>query len=144
MIKDWLYAISVCCKYRIWWNPFLFKGSAEFNFIYYKHYKKWRGTVRIHPFYKGFLDSFLHEVGHFISLRNAYKKARSIEEFEKNTQDQLKEEYKAWQFSKLVLKHKFNNKRARAMFSTYLPNAIDRQGEEKAMKLFANYERRLR
>lgn len=71
-------------------------------------------------------------------------KAESIAEFEYNTQDKLKEEYKAWEFSKLALKGRFNNHRARAMFSTYLPSIIDKHGEEKAMVDFANYDRRLR
>lgn len=144
IIKDWFYAIAVCRKYKIMWNPFFFDGSAEFNFVYYKQYKKWTGVVRIHPFYGGFLDSFLHEVGHCVSLRNAYMKAESIADFEYNTQDKLKEEYKAWEFSKLALKGRFNNHRARAMFSTYLPSIIDKHGEEKAMVDFANYDRRLR
>lgn len=71
-------------------------------------------------------------------------RAESIAEFEYNTQDKLKEEYKAWQFSKLALKGKFNKHRARAMFSTYLPEIIDKQGEEQAMTAFTNYDRRLR
>ena len=144
IIRDWFYAIAVCRKYKIMWNPLFFKDSAEFHFTYYKNYKKWRGVVRIQPFYRGFLDSFLHEVGNCVSLRNAYMKADSILEFQYNTQDKLKEEYKAWQFSKLALKGRFNNRRARAMFSTYLPGIIDKQGEEQAMMAFANYDRRLR
>lgn len=57
LIKDWWYAIRVCLKYRIWWNPFCFDGNGHY------HYS---GFVSVSPFSRNFISVFMHEVGHHV------------------------------------------------------------------------------
>lgn len=144
LIKDWWYALKVCRKYGIRWDPFFGLAKAECWFAWWENYKKYKTTIKINPFYTGFLDSFMHEVGHHIRHRDCYMKASSIAEYEESVSDSLKEEFKAWRYSKLALRGRFNNDRARAMFSTYLPSYIDDKGQDEAIRVFTSYDKRLK
>lgn len=122
IIKDWWYAVKVCRKYGIKWNPFFTPTHAEFLFSYKLNYKQSQCTVKINPFYKkGFLDSFMHEIGHCLRFRREYQKTTNIKGFESAISDCLYEEYSAWKFAKRTRKHSFNNKRAASFFQTYFP-----------------------
>lgn len=143
IIKDWLYAIAVCKKYKIWWNPFFKLTHAEFQMSYKRYWKEADCIVRINPFYKGFIDSFMHEVGHILWHRGNYMKAQSVHDYEESVADTLKDEFKAWQFSKLVLKQRFDSNRARWMFKTYFPRYAKEVGTLKAVDRYYKYDRRI-
>lgn len=122
-IKDWWYAYMVCRKYGIRWNPFHTRKYAEYTFIYYVTCKKSKSTIRINPFYRnGFMDSFMHEVGHLLRMRRQYHNAVNIDAFEEAISDELCEEYSAWKFAKRTRKESFNKKRAVSFFQTYFPS----------------------
>lgn len=127
-LSQWVYAYNICKKYNITLNPFFGLSHAEFNFRYGLKYKKSKSTILINPFYQDFLQSFLHEVGHCLRHRRVYNKANSVEIYEINVSDTMKEEYIAWKFSKRVLKDQFNKNNARNMFKTYFLRACEEYG----------------
>lgn len=143
IIKDWLYAIAVCRKYKIWWNPFFKLTHAEFQMSYKRLYKEAKCVIRINPLYKGFIDSFMHEVGHIVRHRSIYMKVNDVYDYECAVSDVLREEYKAWQFSKLALKNRFNKNRARRKFKTYFPRYAKEVGTLKAVDRYYKYDRRI-
>lgn len=59
-IQDWWYAICVCRKYGIKWNPFSKIDSGSYL---------WSGWVQVNPFDPNFLTIFMHEVGHHVHGR---------------------------------------------------------------------------
>lgn len=122
IIKDWWYAYKVCKKYKITWNPFHTRKYAQFSFSYYIACKRSSSVIRINPFYpKGFMDSFMHEVGHVLRMRRQYRKAVNVGAFEEAVSDKLYEEYSAWKFAKRTRQDAFNKKRAVSFFQTYFP-----------------------
>jgi len=56
-IKAWCYAIAVCKKYKLIWNPFV---KLEGGYYSYK------GVIGVNPFDSYFMSTFLHEVGHHV------------------------------------------------------------------------------
>lgn len=142
IIKDWWYAIKVCRKYGIKWNPFHTGRYACFNFSYYILYRKSKCVISINPFYKkGFLDSFMHEVGHCLRMRREYRKAKNVEEFEDAISDCFYEEYSAWKFAKRTRKSSFNKKRAVSFFQTYFPTQAKAVGSIVAADQFYKMSR---
>ena len=141
IISDWWYAIKVCRKYGIRWNPFFKMTHAQIDFSYWDFGKGTKTTISINPFYEKFLDSFLHEVGHYICWRKAL--SESEEKFQQFIGNTLLNEYKAWQFSKLVLKHRFDKPRARSMFKTYFPVQAKAVGCVQAADDYYKFDRRI-
>lgn len=58
LFKDWIYAIKVCLKYRLIWNPFVKLGDGSYCWI--------DKSVHVNPLSKDFITIFMHEVGHHI------------------------------------------------------------------------------
>lgn len=125
LLKDWLLAVRVCCKYNIKWNPFHNMKGAECVYSFNDHSKK----VHINPFYPKFIDSFMHEVGHLRRWDKIYKRCIKnhskdpVESFRLRTDCILKEEYIAWKYSKRFLKDRFDKKRAKLFFKSYYRRA---------------------
>ena len=144
IIKDWWYAYKVCKKYGIKWNPFHTNKYAMFRFSYYINCKMHKSTIKINPFYpKGFMDSFMHEVGHILRMRRQYSKAVSVADFEKSTSDTLYEEYSAWKFAKRTRRESFNKQRAVKFFQTYFPKQAEAVGSIVAADQFYKMSRRI-
>lgn len=141
LIKDWIYAIKVCRKYGITWNPFHNTDYARHRFAYWCNEKKYKSMIFINPFYDGFLDSFLHEVGHHVYNKNAYMKSKNIKDYEEATSDTLGEEYLCWRFAKLVRKRAFNKDRARYMFKSYFPSTAKKVGSLQAADVYYKFDR---
>lgn len=141
-IRDWIYAIKICRKYGIIWNPFKNHSNAQHKFIYWHDdYKRYKSVIRISPFYPGFIDSFIHEVGHHIYNSNLYNNSRNYQEYESHSESfKLKEEYLCWRFAKLVLRKKFYKDRARGMFKTYFPSEAKRYGSLETVDKYAKYD----
>ena len=59
-MNKWVYAYLICKKYNIKWNPFvsLDCGSYQCNCL------NKTATISVNPFYKDFLNTFMHEVGY--------------------------------------------------------------------------------
>jgi len=143
-LAQWIYAYKLCRKYNILWMPVFRLSHAEFKMTYYKDYKKTECTVFINPFYQGFMDSFLHEVGHILRHRRMYYRAKSCAEYEQSVADTMKEEYIAWKFAKRVQKNRFDSTRARELFQTYWKRAKREYGcAQKATDVFHSYDRML-
>lgn len=64
LIKDWWYAIKVCKKYGIRWNPFRSFENASFWARWDDSGKIVESKIHMNPFYPHFLETFMHEVGH--------------------------------------------------------------------------------
>ena len=144
IIKDWIFAIKVCKKYGIKWNPFKKHDCAEFEFTYWYEYKKYESVIKISPFYPKFIDSFMHEVGHCLYHRKLYMKSENHKEYEANANYfKLKDEYLAWRFAKLVLKQRFDKNRARNMFKTYFPSQAKKHGSLITADKYADFDYRL-
>lgn len=73
-IKDWWYAILVCRKYGIRWNPFRSLGNASFRVTWNGARELTYKKIHMSPFYPNFLGTFMHEVGHLI----LYKQGTAI------------------------------------------------------------------
>jgi hypothetical protein len=73
MIKDWWYAIKVCRKYKITWNPFckIDRGTYHWYGIVWMTDSP---TISTNPFDKHFKEIFFHEVGHHVAKRIGYEK----------------------------------------------------------------------
>ena len=143
-IKDWWYAYMVCRKYGIRWNPFHTLKYAQYTFSYYVNYKKDNSVIHINPFYsKGFMDSFMHEMGHILRMRRQYRKSASVSVFEESISDTLYEEYSAWKFAKRTRKESFNKKRAVSFFQTYFPLQARSVGSIVAADQFYKMSRRI-
>lgn len=144
IIKDWWYAIKVCRKYKVTWNPFFHRKYAMYK-IWYNDSGISENRIYINPFYTGFLDSFMHEVGHLVWYRKTAKKSKTVEEFESTIEntDDLDSEFIAWRYAKLARKKSFNSKRARWMFSTYFPKFAKQVGAVQAADKYYRYDRRI-
>lgn len=141
MVKDWIFAYKVCKKYGVVWNPFKNFKNAEFEFTYWREFRKYKCVVRINPLYPTFIDSFLHEIGHCIYHRNIYMTSNNSEDYEVAVDsDKMKDEYLAWRFAKLVLKQRFNKNRARSMFKTYFPSEAKKHGSLVVADKYAAFD----
>jgi len=142
-ILDWWYAICVCKKYGIKWNPFFKMTRAEYCFSY----GLFGVTSKIHmnPFYEGGLDSFMHEVGHCLWYKKLWASSKSIEDFEQKSDSTciLEKEYIAWRFAKLARRGRFNHKRAQRMFGTYFKSKAREVGAIQAADSYYQYDQRL-
>lgn len=145
IIKDWWYAIKVCRKYGIFWNPFCTNKYAEFIFSYNPARGIRSQTIRINPFYHNFTDAFLHEVGHLFWYRNLFNKSESVHDFENKIEsyDVLHKEFVAWRYSKLVRKDRFNSKIARKCFMSYFPSMARQVGGVEASNKYYAYDKRM-
>lgn len=56
-IGEWIYALAVCHKYSLSWNPFCALGGGAYQ---------WKGCVCVNPFSNNFISIFMHEVGHHV------------------------------------------------------------------------------
>lgn len=75
IIKDWWYAIKVCRKYRIVWNPFRDLSNASFRVWWDDDKKLTKKVIHMSPFFPNFLETFMHEVGHItLYKRGTYHK----------------------------------------------------------------------
>lgn len=63
IIKDWFYAIAVCRKYGIIWNPIRDRSNASFWFRS-RDGAMLEQIIHMNPFYPNFREVFMHEVGH--------------------------------------------------------------------------------
>ena len=61
LFKDWVYAIKVCLKYRLIWNPFVKFGDGSYCWI--------DNSIHVNPLTKNFITIFMHEVGHHVHHR---------------------------------------------------------------------------
>lgn len=58
ILKDWMYAIKVCKKYNLVWNPYVKLGYGAYD---------WDSrSVHVNPFSKNFISIMMHEVGHHV------------------------------------------------------------------------------
>lgn len=131
IIKDWLYAIAVCRKYGITWNPIRDRSNASF-WIHTKG-DKVRQVIHMSPFYPNFKEVFLHEVGHLWLHRTGrakklYRKAEfNRKYFEKESVWRfgvpllylLDEESLASRFSRKAMKGRSNVENLTRAFQTY-------------------------
>ena len=118
-IKEWWYAILVCRKYGIMWNPFVRLGDG---------YYLYKGIVGVNPFDSCFMSTFLHEIGHHVhnkrvGLKN-YLKAQNNElrfstgnEAGRNVYKVLESEWKASRFA--VKTGRADRKKLVSAFQTY-------------------------
>lgn len=85
MIKDWWYAIKVCRKYGIVWNPFRDLSNASFRVWWDNSGKIIKTRIHMSPFYPNFLETFMHEVGHYTLYKRgtAQKLYRDVDAYEK-------------------------------------------------------------
>lgn len=75
IMKDWWYAIKVCMKYGIIWNPFRDLSNASFRVWWDDDKKLTRKVIHMSPFFPEFLGTFMHEVGHItLYKRGTYHK----------------------------------------------------------------------
>lgn len=155
LINDWILAFRVCKKYGIKWSIFHNMKSAEASFSFNGQEK----IVFINPFYKGFIDSFMHEVGHLVRWDRIYRESVEINKkdrkerkitllnpvanFKLKTSCILKEEYMAWKFSKRFLKNRFDKKRAKNFFKTYYTQSIKEIGIQKATDAYYAYDKNI-
>lgn len=58
LLKDWLYAVKVCKKYNLIWNPYVKLGYGAYDWD--------NNSVHVNPFSKDFITIFMHEVGHHV------------------------------------------------------------------------------
>lgn len=100
-IKEWWYAVLVCRKYGIRWNPFVKLGDG---------YYLYKGIVGVNPFDSNFMSVFLHEIGHHVHNKRVglkkYLKAQNNElrfstgnEAGRNVYKVLESEWKASRFA---------------------------------------------
>lgn len=58
ILKDWIYAVKVCKKYNLVWNPYVKLGYGAYD---------WNSrSVHVNPFSTNFISIMLHEVGHHV------------------------------------------------------------------------------
>ena len=76
-IKDWCYAVAVCKKYGIKWNPFRKLDNASFCVQWDDNRILTEKKIHMSPFYPHFLETFMHEVGHIV----LYKRGTAIDLF---------------------------------------------------------------
>lgn len=144
ILKDWIYALKVCKKYNITWNPFHNLNSAECSYNFDKRSK----TVMMSPFYPKFIDSFMHEVGHLLRWDKIWERCitsstRPLDSFNLRTDCILKEEYEAWKFSKRSLKSRFDKDRARLFFSSYYKCRAKEIGSLRALDVYYSFDRKI-
>lgn len=144
-IKEWWYAILVCRKYKAKLNPFRkCSQGAQFQ-IWYTDYGISKRIISINPFYKGFLDSFMHEVGHLVWYDKLASKSKTIEIFEElvDNTNILEKEFVAWRYAKLARKGKFDKQRSRKMFSTYFKVYAKDVGGVQAANVYSSFDMRI-
>lgn len=143
-IGEWRYALKVCKKYGAKWDIFCNMSCARYT-IGWNRWGICKQVISINPFYEGFLDSFLHEVGHLAWYKRIYNQSDSIQIFEQKMEEKdiLYIEYVAWRFAKLCRKNQFNKKRARWMFSTYFRSFAKEVGAVQAADVYYGYDRRI-
>lgn len=123
-ILDWFYAIRVCIKYKIIWNPFCKLSDGHYYWIGKTFF------VEANPFYKYFLETFVHEVGHNVAKRNGYK--QKVEHYLKSVPEDeqvrlgyhpymilLEEEAFASRFSRKAIGSRCNSEYLLKCFYTY-------------------------
>lgn len=132
IIKDWWYAIKVCRKYKIKWNPFRKLDNASYWVRWNKNRVLTEKKIHMSPFYPQFLETFMHEVGHIV----LYKRGVAIDLFlngkmkiqegddtitygGKHFLNLLVEESLASRFARKSLKGKANTKDLITAFNTY-------------------------
>lgn len=138
-IKDWWYAILVCRKYGIRWNPFRGLDNASFRVT-------WNGTkelthkkIHMSPFYPNFLGTFMHEVGHLVLYKQGTAINLLVEGKKKIIQEEgvlvyrgqhflnlLVEESLASRFSRKATKQRADVKDLVTAFNTYTAHGYAR------------------
>ena len=133
LIKDWWYAINVCRKYGILWNPFRNRRNASFFVRWDRNGKILEKKIQINPFRKEFKTTFLHEVGHIFLYTSGivnkiyHKEDRYRRLFERESlwhggrllSGLLKEESLAFRFARKAMKGKANIPYLVRSFQTY-------------------------
>lgn len=131
IIKDWIYAIMVCRKYGIKWNPIRNRSNA--SFFYHNTGGKLRQTIHMSPFYPNFREVFMHEVGHLWLNRSGmvkrlcrkdefnrrYIEAESIWMYGTPLLPLLEEESLASRFARKSMKGRANTDELVKAFQTY-------------------------
>lgn len=125
-VLDWFYAIRVCIKYKIIWNPFCKLDCGTYAWY------KWENifVVSANPFYEYFLETFMHEIGHHIAKRNGF--VQRYEDYKKSVPKKdwvllrdnpymilLEEEAFASRFSRKTIGSRCNTKYLLECFYTY-------------------------
>lgn len=87
LIKDWIYAIAVCRKYKIRWNPFRNLSNASYYVQFDDEGNIIKSLIHMSPFYPKFKETFLHEVGHYTlhkrgTCRRLYRAAENNRKYE--------------------------------------------------------------
>lgn len=132
LLGEWWYAVKVCFKYKILWNPFRDLSNASFYCKYNNEGEVSHKIVNISPFYPNFIDTFMHEVGHLTLYKrgtaqkvHALARANMIYETEtiwyngKILLATLVEESLASRFARKALKSKADTKYLVRAFQTY-------------------------
>jgi hypothetical protein len=132
MIKDWWYAIKVCRKYKITWNPFRKLDNASYGVWWDGDGKITRTVIHMSPFFPKFIETFMHEVGHITlykrgTAQKLYMAAKSNLKYEKESiwfggkllLPLLVEESLASRFSRKSLKGKADVRDLTRAFQTY-------------------------
>lgn len=122
-IQDWWYAVKVCRKYKIKWNPFRKLDNASFWVSWDGGGEITESSISINPFCPNFLTVFMHEVGHCRlykkgTTQRIYKRAKLNRRFEQESiwldgkllLPLLTEESLASRFSRKALRGKANVK----------------------------------
>jgi hypothetical protein len=132
IISDWWYAIKVCRKYGIKWNPFRKLDNASYYMEFGLDKKVVKSKIHMSPFYPNFLTVFMHEVGHCsLHRRGATDRLYSCAEVNRKYEHEslwhrgklllplLVEESLASRFSRKALKQKANVEYLVKAFQTY-------------------------
>lgn len=143
IISNWVYAYKVCKKYHIKWNPFFGLSYAQYVFSYNMRSKTSSCSININPFYKNFLDTFFHEVGHCLITRKLFKESITHAEFDLKKANYFQEEFDAWKFAKRVMKKDFNKSWARNCFKTYFKVYAKDIGSIRAADRYYELDRKL-
>ena len=131
-LKEWIYAIRVCKKYGIKWNPFRGLDNASFSVSWDTNQKLTVKKIHMSLFYPYFLQTFMHEVGHIVLYKQGKAirlylegKKRINEDFDAIVFDgkcflnTLTEESLASRFSRKALRGKVDTKELVESFNTY-------------------------
>lgn len=120
IVKDWIFALMVCRKYGLVWNPWCKLSYGSYNF--------YKGVINLNPFSKNFRDIFLHEIGHHVddkrvNYREYFKYGTNITYIDNNRCifDVLDSEYNA---SKFAIRCGGDRKYLLSQFNTYTASVM--------------------
>lgn len=98
-IFDCWYAIKVCRKYGIRWNPLHKLDCASYRVAWDGSGEITESSVSINPFHPNFLTVFMHEVGHC----RLYKKGTAQKIYKRAELNRRFEQESIWLDGKLLL-----------------------------------------